>query len=160
MPHSVPVVCFSARWCTCGSRYSGLGALVCAGSLLVAASQGLDPWARSGLCLGSDMSRDLGSLGPWLDLLGRRRLPAGPVGLSLQLPGASTLWLLGGSPGIIPCSSLGNYGSHGSGSPGVPVLWRPLDVCGLDLLRIFPGSRGAGQWLLTLTFAYLYGETM
>ncbi|MED6239164.1 hypothetical protein ATANTOWER_002841 [Ataeniobius toweri] len=33
-------------------RYPGLGALVCAGSLLVAACRVLDPWARSGLCLG------------------------------------------------------------------------------------------------------------
>ncbi|MED6262406.1 hypothetical protein ATANTOWER_019023 [Ataeniobius toweri] len=44
-------------------------------------------------------------------------------GLSLQLPGASALWLLGGSPGTLPCSSLGGCSSPGSGSPGVPVLW-------------------------------------
>ncbi|MEQ2282057.1 hypothetical protein AMECASPLE_036622 [Ameca splendens] len=106
-PHYLPVVGISARWCTCGSRYLGFGALVCAGSLLVGACRGMDPWAQSGLCLESDMSRGLGSLGPWLDLLGCRRLPAGPVGLSLQLPGASALWLLGGSPGTLPCSSLG-----------------------------------------------------
>ncbi|MEQ2226801.1 hypothetical protein ILYODFUR_031082 [Ilyodon furcidens] len=86
---------------------SGLGALVYVSSLPVAACRGLDLWAGSGLCLGSDMSRGLGSLGPWLNLLGLRRLPAGPVGSSLQLPGASALWLLGGSPGILPCSSLG-----------------------------------------------------
>ncbi|MEQ2257038.1 hypothetical protein ILYODFUR_030323 [Ilyodon furcidens] len=100
-PHYLPVVGVSARWCTCGSRYPGLGALVCAGSLPVAACQGLDPWALSGLCLGSDMSRGLGSLVPWLDLLSRRRLPVGP------LRWVSALWLLGGSPGTLPCSSRG-----------------------------------------------------
>ncbi|MEQ2310310.1 hypothetical protein AMECASPLE_007570 [Ameca splendens] len=52
LPHYLPVVGVSARWCTCGSRFSGLGALVCAGS---------------------DMSRGLGSLGPGLDPLGHRR---------------------------------------------------------------------------------------
>ncbi|MEQ2178557.1 hypothetical protein GOODEAATRI_015299 [Goodea atripinnis] len=35
----------------------------------------------------------------------------------------------------------------------------PLDVYGMDLLRICPRSRGAGLWLLTLAIAYLYGET-
>ncbi|KAK5605131.1 hypothetical protein CRENBAI_024930 [Crenichthys baileyi] len=74
-PHCLPVVGISACRCTCGSRYPELGALVCAGSLLVAACRGLDPWAPSGLCLGSYMSWGLKSLGPWLDLLGRRRLP-------------------------------------------------------------------------------------
>ncbi|MEQ2309564.1 hypothetical protein AMECASPLE_000240 [Ameca splendens] len=106
-PHYLPVVDVSARWCTCGSQCSGLGALVCAGSLPVAACQGLDPWTPSGLCLGSDMSLGLRSLGPSLDLLWHRWLPSGPMGLSLQLPGASALWLLGGSPGTLPCSSLG-----------------------------------------------------
>ncbi|MEQ2227576.1 hypothetical protein ILYODFUR_039011, partial [Ilyodon furcidens] len=120
---SPPVAGVSARWCTCGSRYPGLGALVCASSFPVAACRGLDPWALSGLCLGSDMSRGLGSLGPWLDLLGHRWLPTGPMGSLLQLPGASALWQLGGSPGILPCSSLGGYGSPSGGSPGVPVLW-------------------------------------
>ncbi|MED6250034.1 hypothetical protein ATANTOWER_023533 [Ataeniobius toweri] len=103
-PHYLPVVGISAPRCTCSSWYPGLGALVCAGSLPVAACRRLDPWARSGLCLGGDMSEGLGSLGPWLDLLRRRRLPAGPVSSSLQLPGASALWLLGGSHGILPCS--------------------------------------------------------
>ncbi|MED6240873.1 hypothetical protein ATANTOWER_029973 [Ataeniobius toweri] len=31
------------------------------------------------------------------------------MGLSLQLPGASAMWLLGGSPGTLPCSSLGGF---------------------------------------------------
>ncbi|MEQ2225175.1 hypothetical protein ILYODFUR_014919 [Ilyodon furcidens] len=84
----------------------GWALLVCAGSLPVAACWVLDPWANSGLCLGSDMSRGLRSLGPWLDLLGRRQLPAGPVGSSLQLPGASALWPLAGFHGTLPCSSL------------------------------------------------------
>ncbi|MED6253361.1 hypothetical protein ATANTOWER_027546 [Ataeniobius toweri] len=35
----------------------GVRGWVCAGSLPVAACQGLDPWALSGLCLGSDMFR-------------------------------------------------------------------------------------------------------
>ncbi|MEQ2285459.1 hypothetical protein AMECASPLE_032019 [Ameca splendens] len=77
-PYYLPVVGVSA--CRCMP--------VCAGSLPVAASRGLDPWAQSGLCLGSDMSLGLGSLGPWLDLLRRR-------------------WLPGGSPGTLPCSFLG-----------------------------------------------------
>ncbi|MEQ2227267.1 hypothetical protein ILYODFUR_036004 [Ilyodon furcidens] len=100
--HYLLVVGISARRCTCDCRYPGLGALVCAGSLLVAVCWGLNPWALSGLCLGNDMSR-----GPWLDLLGCRRLSTGPVGSLLQVPEASALWLLGGSPGILPCSSLG-----------------------------------------------------
>ncbi|MED6259286.1 hypothetical protein ATANTOWER_020265 [Ataeniobius toweri] len=99
--------CHTARRCTCGSRYSGPGVLMCAGSLPVAACRGLGPWDLSGLCLGGDVSRGLGSLGSLLDLLRCRWLPAGPVGSSLQLPGVSALWLLGGSPGIIPRSSLG-----------------------------------------------------
>ncbi|MEQ2230514.1 hypothetical protein ILYODFUR_030085 [Ilyodon furcidens] len=86
-PHYLPVVYVSARWCTCGPRYPGLGALLCSGSLTVAVCWGLDPWALTGLCLGSDKSRGLGSLDPWLDLLRRRRLPAGPVGSLLHLPG-------------------------------------------------------------------------
>ncbi|MED6288067.1 hypothetical protein CHARACLAT_022737 [Characodon lateralis] len=106
-PHYLPVTGVSAHRCTCGFQYPGLGALVSAGSLLVAACWGLDPWAQSGICFGSDVSRGLGSLGPWLDLLGRRQLPAGPVGSSLQLPEASALWLLGGSPETLLCSSLG-----------------------------------------------------
>ncbi|MEQ2246964.1 hypothetical protein ILYODFUR_004450 [Ilyodon furcidens] len=46
-----------------------------------------------------------GSLGPCLDLLRCRRLPAWPVGSSLKLPGPSACWLLGGSPGTPLCSS-------------------------------------------------------
>ncbi|MEQ2229829.1 hypothetical protein ILYODFUR_022872 [Ilyodon furcidens] len=99
--HYLLVVGVSARRCTCGSQCPGLGALVCAGSLPVAACWGLDPWALSGLCLGSDVSRGLDSLGPWLDVLGRRRLPAGPVGSSLQFPWASALWPLGFSPAVL-----------------------------------------------------------
>ncbi|MEQ2290052.1 hypothetical protein AMECASPLE_039379 [Ameca splendens] len=90
-----------------GSRCPRPGALVCAGSLPVAACRGLAPWALLGLCLGGGVSRGLGPLGPWLDLLGCGRLPAGPVGSSLRLPGASALSLLGGSPGTLHCSSLG-----------------------------------------------------
>ncbi|MEQ2244159.1 hypothetical protein ILYODFUR_014319 [Ilyodon furcidens] len=51
-PHYLPVVGVSARRCTCGSRSPGLGALVCAGSLPMAAFRGLDPWALSGLWRG------------------------------------------------------------------------------------------------------------
>ncbi|MEQ2231473.1 hypothetical protein ILYODFUR_000773 [Ilyodon furcidens] len=69
LPHYPPVAGVSARWSTCGFLCSGLGALVYAGSPPVAACWGLDPWALSGLCLRSVMSRSLGSLGPWLDLL-------------------------------------------------------------------------------------------
>ncbi|MEQ2229043.1 hypothetical protein ILYODFUR_014834 [Ilyodon furcidens] len=36
----------------------------------------------------------------------------------------------------------------------------PSDAYGSDLLRICPGSRGAGLWLLTLNIAYFYGETL
>ncbi|MED6247576.1 hypothetical protein ATANTOWER_008373 [Ataeniobius toweri] len=151
----------SVRWCTCGSRYTGLGALVCASSLPVAACQGLGPWALSGLCLGSDVSQGLRSLGPWLDLLWHRLLPAGPVGLSLQLPGASALRLLGGSLGILPCSSLGELQQSWLWfSWGSCALGGPLDVWGSVLLRICPGSRGAGLWLLTLAIAFFYGETL
>ncbi|MED6267246.1 hypothetical protein CHARACLAT_010227 [Characodon lateralis] len=59
LPHYLPVVGVSARRCSCGSQYLGLGALVCAGSLLV---------ALLGLCLASDMSRGLRSLvhGYWI----------------------------------------------------------------------------------------------
>ncbi|MED6262352.1 hypothetical protein ATANTOWER_018340 [Ataeniobius toweri] len=63
-PHYLPVVGVSACRCTCGSRCLGLGALVCAGSLLLAACWGLGPWALLGLGLGSDMSWGLGSVGP------------------------------------------------------------------------------------------------
>ncbi|MED6236748.1 hypothetical protein ATANTOWER_013706 [Ataeniobius toweri] len=82
--------CFGVCWLTPGDCLPGLG-----------------PQGFVGPLLGSNMSQGLGSLGPWLDLLGRRQLPAGPVGSSLQLLGASALWLLGGSPGILHCSSLG-----------------------------------------------------
>ncbi|MEQ2315567.1 hypothetical protein AMECASPLE_023764 [Ameca splendens] len=87
----------SAHWSTCGSRCLGLGALVCAGSFLVAACQGLDPWALLGLCLGR------------LYVLGSQvsGSMARSAWASLQLPGASAQWLLGGSPGTVPCSSLG-----------------------------------------------------
>ncbi|MEQ2294480.1 hypothetical protein AMECASPLE_004429 [Ameca splendens] len=55
-PHYLPVVAVSARWCTCGCRYLGLGHLVCAGSLPVATCRGLNPRAPSGLCLESRVS--------------------------------------------------------------------------------------------------------
>ncbi|MED6287490.1 hypothetical protein CHARACLAT_016914 [Characodon lateralis] len=64
-----------------------------------------------------------GSLGPTLDLLGRRRLPAGPVGSLLQLPGASALWLLCGYPGAPLLFSGGGRCSPGGGPSRVPVLW-------------------------------------
>ncbi|MEQ2296641.1 hypothetical protein AMECASPLE_026716 [Ameca splendens] len=103
----------------------------------------------SGHYLGSDISRGVRSLDSWLDL--HRRLPAGPVGSSLQLPGASALWLLGGSPWILSCFPLGG---------GSLCTVGPLDIYGSDLLRICPRSRGAGLWLLTLAITYFYGETL
>ncbi|MEQ2232946.1 hypothetical protein ILYODFUR_016687 [Ilyodon furcidens] len=106
------------------------------------------------------MYRGLGSLGPWQDLLRRRQLPSGPVDSSLQLRRASALWLLGGSPGTLPCFSLGGVAGTTALSPVVRVLWGPLDVYGSDLLHICPRSRGEGLWLLTHTIAYFYGETL
>ncbi|MEQ2313957.1 hypothetical protein AMECASPLE_007206 [Ameca splendens] len=100
-PHSLPVAGVSSHWCNGGSRCPGLGALVCAGALPVAAYRGLGLLAWSSLCLGRDVPQGLGSLGPWLDLLQHRRLLPGPVGSSLQLPEDSALWLLGGSPGLL-----------------------------------------------------------
>ncbi|MEQ2250091.1 hypothetical protein ILYODFUR_036291 [Ilyodon furcidens] len=73
-PHSLSVAGVSARWCTCGYRCPDLGALVRAGSLPVAACPGLCQASAWGVMC-------LGSLGPWLKLLWRRRLLAGPVGL-------------------------------------------------------------------------------
>ncbi|MEQ2216622.1 hypothetical protein XENOCAPTIV_019398 [Xenoophorus captivus] len=57
----------SARWCTCGFCCHWLGALVCAGSLLVAACRGLGSWALLGLFLGSDVCSgiDVCQLGLW-----------------------------------------------------------------------------------------------
>ncbi|MEQ2308905.1 hypothetical protein AMECASPLE_033073 [Ameca splendens] len=96
-PHSgVPVAGVSAHW-----------VLWCAGSLSVTACRILVPMALLGFCLGGDVPQGLGSLGPSLDLLQRRQLREEPVGSSLHLPLASALWLLGGSPGAILCSSLG-----------------------------------------------------
>ncbi|MEQ2246067.1 hypothetical protein ILYODFUR_034386 [Ilyodon furcidens] len=66
---------------------------------------GLCPLALPGLCLGSDVPWGLGSLGPWLNLLRHRLLPAGPVGSLLKFPVASALWLLGGFSGTL-CSSV------------------------------------------------------
>ncbi|MEQ2253748.1 hypothetical protein ILYODFUR_035575 [Ilyodon furcidens] len=48
-PHYLPVVGASAHQCTSGSRCLGLGSLMCAGSLPVAACRGLD----TGLCRAS-----------------------------------------------------------------------------------------------------------
>ncbi|MED6275702.1 hypothetical protein CHARACLAT_029097 [Characodon lateralis] len=140
--HYLSMVGVSARWCTCGSQCLGLGALVCAGSLLVAASWGLDPGALSGLCLGSDMSQGLGSLGSWQDLLGR----SWAVG---WFPRNSPLLFFGGVA-IVPVIILLGFLCSGG----------PLDVYGSDLLHICPRSSGAGLWLLTLTIAYFYGKTL
>ncbi|MEQ2289671.1 hypothetical protein AMECASPLE_035568 [Ameca splendens] len=51
-PQSLQVAGVSAGWCVGGSQCLGLGALVCAGSLPVAAWQGLGPLALSGLFWG------------------------------------------------------------------------------------------------------------
>ncbi|MEQ2224203.1 hypothetical protein ILYODFUR_005120 [Ilyodon furcidens] len=51
--------------------------------------------------VGPDVPQGLRSRGPWLDLLQHRQLPAMPVGSSVQLPRASTLWLLDDSPGAL-----------------------------------------------------------
>ncbi|KAK5598649.1 hypothetical protein CRENBAI_006618 [Crenichthys baileyi] len=72
-------------------------------------------------------------------MAGSARLPVGPVGSPLQLPGASALWLLGGSPGTLPCSSLGGLAVV---LLGFLCSGGSLDVYDLDLLRICPGSRG------------------
>ncbi|MED6243368.1 hypothetical protein ATANTOWER_019199 [Ataeniobius toweri] len=52
LPQSLQVAGVSACWCVGGSQCLGLGALVCAGSLPVAAWQGLGPLALSGLFWG------------------------------------------------------------------------------------------------------------
>ncbi|MEQ2254018.1 hypothetical protein ILYODFUR_038588 [Ilyodon furcidens] len=94
-----------------------------------------------GLCQasawGGGVSRGLGSLGPWLDLLGRGRLLAGPVGSSLRLP---RCWVV--PLGLSTALLWGGGGSPGGGSSGVPELWGPLDVCGSDLLSVRPGTMG------------------
>ncbi|MEQ2238838.1 hypothetical protein ILYODFUR_037426 [Ilyodon furcidens] len=71
---TLPAGCWPAA-CLCigGSRCPGLGALVCACPLLVAACQGLGTLGLLGLCLGGAVSQVSG-----LDLLRHRRLLAGP----------------------------------------------------------------------------------
>ncbi|MEQ2237973.1 hypothetical protein ILYODFUR_028638 [Ilyodon furcidens] len=154
----LPATLPAGGWClcSCGSRCLQLGALVCAGSLPVAACRGLGPWVLSGLCLGRDVSRGDGSLGPWLDLLWHRRVLAGPVGSSLQLPRASAPGLLGGSPALL----WRGCGRPGSGSLEVPVLWGPFDVCGSDLLRVCLRSRRQVCCSSHLLLHIFYGETL
>ncbi|MEQ2227368.1 hypothetical protein ILYODFUR_037008 [Ilyodon furcidens] len=121
LPHYLPVAGVSAHWCTCVSLCLGLGALVCAGSLLVAAYQDLGPWALSGLCLGSDVSLGLwvhgwiccGVDSCWLGPWARRSSSLGLLccGCWVVPLGLSSALLLGGC------------GSPSNGSPWVPVLW-------------------------------------
>ncbi|MEQ2282255.1 hypothetical protein AMECASPLE_038641 [Ameca splendens] len=61
----------------------------------------IGPPGSVGPLLGGGVPLGPGSLGPWLELFQCSWLPAGPVGSLLQLPGASGLWLLGGSPGAL-----------------------------------------------------------
>ncbi|MEQ2297891.1 hypothetical protein AMECASPLE_039424 [Ameca splendens] len=89
------------------------------------------PAALSGLCFGGGVSQGLEPLGPWLDLLGRGRLPAGPVGSSLRLPEASAL-LFSAGVAVVPAVVLLGFLCFGG----------PLDVCGSDLLSVRPGTMG------------------
>ncbi|MEQ2244213.1 hypothetical protein ILYODFUR_014795 [Ilyodon furcidens] len=131
--------------------------LVVAVSGLVLGIRGWVLWqAATGSLPGFDVSRGLRSLGPWLDLLGRRRLLAGPVG---------SLGLLQCGCRVVP---LGLSAALLWGVAVVPVVvllgflcsGRPSDVYCSDLLSVCLGSKGAGLWLLTLAIAYLYGETL
>ncbi|MEQ2257565.1 hypothetical protein ILYODFUR_036014 [Ilyodon furcidens] len=121
-PHSLPVAGVSACWCIGGSRCPGLGALVCAGSLPVAACQDLGPLALSGLCLGGDMPKGLrvhgwmySGVGSWRWGLWARR--------------CSSLGLLHCGCWVVPLG------------PSSALLWwevavisgGSLDVCGSDL---------------------------
>ncbi|MEQ2282002.1 hypothetical protein AMECASPLE_036048 [Ameca splendens] len=152
------VVGVSACRCTCGSRYPGLGALMCAGSLPVAACWGLDPWALSGLCLGNDMSRGLGL---WLHGWICSGIESCRRGLWARC--FSSLGLLHCGCWVVPLG-LSPALLWGVAVVLVPLgflcFGGPLDVYGSDLFRICPGSRGAGLWLLTLTIAYFYGKTL
>ncbi|MED6240281.1 hypothetical protein ATANTOWER_018628 [Ataeniobius toweri] len=80
---------------------------------------------------------------------------------------AHSLWLLARAwtPGLCRASTWGVIclWVHGWICPGVDSCLcsgGPLDVYGSDLLRICPRFRGTGLWLLTLTIAYLHGETL
>ncbi|MEQ2225436.1 hypothetical protein ILYODFUR_017390 [Ilyodon furcidens] len=93
------------------------------------------PWALSGLCLGGCVSWGLGPLGPWLDLLGRGRLPAAPWGFCTVaagwFPWDSPL-LFSGGVAVVPAVVLLGFLCFGG----------PLDVCGSDLLSVRPGTMG------------------
>ncbi|MED6286419.1 hypothetical protein CHARACLAT_005781 [Characodon lateralis] len=104
-PHSLLVAGVSGHWCIGGFSVSSAGCFGVCQLWLLARVQA--PWLCQASAWVDDVSRGLGSLGPWLGLLRRRQLPAGPVGSSLQLPGASALRLLGVLPGVLLCSSLG-----------------------------------------------------
>ncbi|MEQ2187335.1 hypothetical protein GOODEAATRI_003670 [Goodea atripinnis] len=134
------VVGVSACWCTCGSRCPGLGALVCAGSLPVAACRGLPPWALSGLCLGGGVSRISGSMAgsarAWTAASGACGLiAAAPWGFCSVaagwFPWDSPLLFSGGVAVVPPVVLLGFLYFGG-----------PLDVCGSDLLSVRPGTMG------------------
>ncbi|MEQ2296822.1 hypothetical protein AMECASPLE_028346 [Ameca splendens] len=72
---------------------------------------------------------------PWQDLLRCSRVPAGPAGMLLQLPGASALWLWGWSPGLSSAFHLGG-GRHDRGPPrGIEVLW--MSVAPISSLFVF-----------------------
>ncbi|MEQ2235095.1 hypothetical protein ILYODFUR_038137 [Ilyodon furcidens] len=104
---------------------------------------------------------DLESLGPWLDLLRRRRLLAGPVGSS------SALWLLDGSPGALLCSSLGrlrwsrqwsSWGSHLLGG----LLMSVAQISAMSVSGLGGQICGSSHSLLH-TFmekAYIYTSTL
>ncbi|MED6252826.1 hypothetical protein ATANTOWER_017651 [Ataeniobius toweri] len=67
----------------------------------------------------------------------------GPHRMWGLFPLTSALWLLGGSPGILPSSSGGGVKVVPAVDlPGFLCSGGPLDVCGSDLLCICPGSRG------------------
>ncbi|KAK5612544.1 hypothetical protein CRENBAI_012029, partial [Crenichthys baileyi] len=133
-PHSLPVVGVSAHRWTRGSWYLGLGTLVCAGSFPVAACRGLDSWALSGLCLGSDMSWGLWVHG-WI-CPGCSRLPAGLWARRCSALGVlhCGCWvvplLLSGRVAVVLVEVfLGFLCSHG-----------PLDVYASDLLSLVSDS--------------------
>ncbi|MED6288643.1 hypothetical protein CHARACLAT_028699 [Characodon lateralis] len=87
------VVGVSARRCNCGSWYALAGCFGVCWLTPGGCLPGPGPLGSVGPLLGERYVP--GSLAPWLDLLGRIWLQAGPVGLLLQLSGASALWLLG-----------------------------------------------------------------
>ncbi|MEQ2233373.1 hypothetical protein ILYODFUR_021072 [Ilyodon furcidens] len=157
-PHYLPVVGVSARRCTCSSQYLGMGALVCAGSLPVSACRGLDPWTLSGLCLGSDVSWGLWVHG-WIcsAIDGCRRGLWARHCSSLRLLHCGC-WVV--PLGFSPAPLLGDYSTPFGGSPGVLVLWGAFGCLWLRSPLYLSLVQGAGLWLLTLTIAYIYGETL